>query len=97
MQVSNLYIQYVCVYIKVIVLMCMSIICPSIFHHSDTADATCPQRHRGQRLGRVHQITPDLLSEHPGVCPSVPQPFSSVYSAVRSVFAHQLLNMYNEK
>lgn len=52
---------------------------------SDTADPACAQRPSGQHLWGIHQITSDLLPESSGVCPSVPQPFPSVYSAVRSV------------
>lgn len=49
------------------------------------ADTACAQRPSGQHLWGIHQIKTDLLPESPGVCPSVPQSFPSVYSAARSV------------
>lgn len=52
---------------------------------SDTADPACAQRHCRQHLWGIHQVTSDLLPESSGVCPSVPHPFPSVYSAARSV------------
>lgn len=61
---------------------------PSFFYSSesgDTADPACAQRPSGQHLWGIHQITSDLLPESSGICPSVPQPFPSVYSAARSV------------
>lgn len=52
---------------------------------SDTPDPACAQRLGGQHLRGIHQIATDLLPEPSGVGAGVPQPFSSVHPAVRSV------------
>lgn len=72
---------------------CFSLCCPLCLHAFSSlpsesghpADSAYPQRHCGQHLRRIHQITSDLLPESSGVCPSVAQPFPGVHPAPRSV------------